>query len=89
MMKIQQQIMLELADIPEPKLMELYDLIHYFKLGLMSENRKQPAESEFKIDRQACLSAYEKINRGDRSELIEIGDIDHYIENLSDEIIKN
>ena len=30
-MQIQQQIMLELADIPKPKLYELYDLIHYFK----------------------------------------------------------
>ena len=30
-MQIQQQMMLELADIPKPKLFELYDLIHYFK----------------------------------------------------------
>ncbi len=35
------KIIQELQDIPEEKLVELYDLIHYFRLGLESEP-KQP-----------------------------------------------
>ena len=40
-MQIQQQIMLELSDIPEDKLIGLYDLIHYFKLGLSKEKKQE------------------------------------------------
>ena len=40
-MQIQQQIMLELSDIPEDKLAGLYDLIHYFKLGLSKEKKQE------------------------------------------------
>lgn len=36
-----QKIVQELQDIPEDKLAELYDLIHYFRLGLTQE-RIQP-----------------------------------------------
>jgi hypothetical protein len=36
-----QKIIQELQDIPEDKLAELYDLIHYFRLGLNQES-KQP-----------------------------------------------
>jgi len=36
-----QKIVQELQDIPDDKLAELYDLIHYFRLGLGQE-RKQP-----------------------------------------------
>lgn len=36
-----QKIVRELQDIPEEKLAELYDLIHYFRLGLGQE-LKQP-----------------------------------------------
>jgi hypothetical protein len=32
-----QQIYQELQDIPEDKLAEIYDLIHYFRLGLGQE----------------------------------------------------
>jgi hypothetical protein len=32
-----QKIVQELQDIPEDKLAELYDLIHYFRLGLGQE----------------------------------------------------
>jgi len=39
----QQRIMAELQGIPEDKLAEIYDLIHYFRLGL---NREQPAERQ-------------------------------------------
>lgn len=40
-MHIQQQIMQELADIPEEKLAGLYELIHYFKLGLVKEKQQE------------------------------------------------
>jgi hypothetical protein len=36
-----QKIYQELQDIPEDKLAEIYDLIHYFRLGLAQE-QKQP-----------------------------------------------
>ncbi|MFZ2168583.1 MAG: hypothetical protein WAW61_02990 [Methylococcaceae bacterium] len=41
---LQEQIMQELQDIPEDKLAEIYDLIHYFRLGLKKEppQRRQP-----------------------------------------------
>ena len=32
-----QQIMQELQALPEEKLVEIYDLIHYFRLGLSKE----------------------------------------------------
>lgn len=34
---IEQKIMQELEGIPEDKLAEIYDLIHYFRLGLNKE----------------------------------------------------
>jgi hypothetical protein len=38
-----QKIYQELQDIPEDKLVEIYDLIHYFRLGLGQEQKqKQP-----------------------------------------------
>lgn len=40
-MTLQQQIIGELQYIPEDKLAEIYDLIHYFRLGLAGE---KPAE---------------------------------------------
>jgi len=40
-MQIQQQIIQELADIPEDKLAGLYELIHYFKLGLIKEKKQE------------------------------------------------
>jgi hypothetical protein len=36
-----QEIVQELQDIPEEKLAEIYDLIHYFRLGL-GKARSQP-----------------------------------------------
>jgi hypothetical protein len=40
-MHIQQQIMLEIGDIPDDKLVSLYELIHYFKLGLSKESQRE------------------------------------------------
>ena len=39
---IQEQIIKELKQIPEDKLAELYDLIHYFRLGLEIEQQVNP-----------------------------------------------
>ena len=75
---IQDDIINELKYIPEANLKELYDLIHSFRLKF--------TEDELKIDPQACLSAFEKIKNGDKSDLTEIGDIDDYIEKLKNEI---
>jgi hypothetical protein len=84
---IQDDIIKELQYIPETKLTELFDIIHSFRLRFNNEIQKQPTEDdELKIDVQACLQAFKKIESGDRSELIEIGDIDDYIEKLRHEI---
>lgn len=47
-----QKIIQELQNIPEDKLAEIYDLIHYFRLGLNQENT-QPA-SVTDLPRAAC-----------------------------------
>ena len=41
---LQQLIMQEIKDIPDDKLAEIYDIIHYFRLGLQKEqlNERQP-----------------------------------------------
>jgi hypothetical protein len=41
-----QQIMQELQALPEDKLAEIYDLIHYFRLGLTQEHNQPPAAIE-------------------------------------------
>jgi len=38
---LQQQIMKEIQDIPDDKLAEIYDLIHYFRLGLNKETESE------------------------------------------------
>ncbi len=60
-MQIQQQIMLELADIPEPKLFELYNLIHYFKLGLIHEKRQPLNQNLTTIDNAKKYQTIKKI----------------------------
>lgn len=40
-----QQIMQELQALPEDKLAEIYDLIHYFRLGLTQAQDKPLAEN--------------------------------------------
>jgi len=39
---IQDDIINELQYIPEAKLIEIYDLIHHFRLGLNNETEKNP-----------------------------------------------
>jgi len=84
---IQDDIINELKNIPEAKLIELYDLIHYFRLGLSSETAKQsPQEKDLEIDKAMCLSSLEKITQGDFSGFSEIDDVDAHIESLRNEI---
>lgn len=84
---IQDDIINELQYIPETKLVELYDLIHYFRLGLSSEAAKAPnQEEEFKIDKAQCLKTLEKIKSGDFSGFSEIDDIDAHIASLRNEV---
>ncbi len=40
-MILQEQIIEEIKQIPNDKLVEIYDLIHYFRLGLIQENQNQ------------------------------------------------
>lgn len=40
-----QQIMQELQALPEEKLAEIYDLIHYLRLGLNQETNRAPSSS--------------------------------------------
>jgi len=79
---IQDDIINELKYIPEANLIELYDLVHSFRLKFNNDDN-------LKIDAQACLTAFEKIKKGDKSGLTEIGDIDSYIENLKYEVNKD
>ncbi|WP_017296124.1 hypothetical protein [Geminocystis herdmanii] len=37
---LREKIIQELQDIPEDKLTQIYDLIHYFRLGLDLENQQ-------------------------------------------------
>jgi len=59
-MQLQQQIMRELADIPEDKLAGLYELIHYFKLGLSTE-KNQPLLKTTASDKVQRYQAIKKI----------------------------
>ncbi len=43
---IQEQIIDEIRQIPDEKLAEVYDLIHYFRLGLLHEKRIHLATDE-------------------------------------------
>lgn len=43
-----QQIIQELQALPEDKLAEIYNLIHYYRLGLTQASDAPPAESEAK-----------------------------------------
>lgn len=85
---IKDDIINELQFIPEAKLAGLYDLIHYFRLGLAKEEAQEPShqEDDFKIDVPMCLRTLEKIKKGDFSGFTEIEDIDAHIQNLKNEV---
>ncbi|MTJ53989.1 hypothetical protein FJR38_15720 [Anabaena sp. UHCC 0253] len=84
---IKDDIINELQYIPESKLQALYELIHYFRLGINSEIVPESSEDEdIKIDKDQCLRTLQKIKQGDLSSFTEIGDIKTYIQDLKDEI---
>ena len=84
---IKDDIINELQYIPESKLQALYELIHYFRLGINSEIVPEVSEDEdLKIDKDQCLRTLQKIKQGDLSSFSEIGDVKTYIQDLKDEI---
>jgi len=78
---ITNDIINELQYIPENKLKELYNLIHYFRIGVMME-----LSNDLKIDSKLCLSTLDKIKQDDFSGFNEIKDIDTHIQKLKNEI---
>ena len=83
---IQDDIISELKYIPEAKLFELYDLIHYFRLGLTSETEKKAKDEDLTINTALCLTTLEKIKKGDFSGFTEIEDIESHIQDLKNEV---
>jgi len=73
----------ELQYIPDSKLSALYDLIHYFRLGINSE---QESDEDLKIDRQQCLKTIQKIKQGDLLNFTEINDVKAHIQDLKYEV---
>lgn len=68
--ELQIQIIEEIKHIPDDKLAEIYDLIHYFRLGLNQEIQKTTAKSQnnfFKtyINKPIRLSQFVPLNRDD------------------------
>ncbi len=84
---IQDDIIQELQYIPESKLQDLYNLIHYFRLSVNSEIETQLDEDEdLKIDEDLCLNTLQKIKQGDLSGFSVIDDVKTYIQELKYEI---
>jgi hypothetical protein len=46
---IQEQIINEINHIPSEKLSELYDLIHYFRLGLLYEQQELSTKNAYPL----------------------------------------
>lgn len=46
---LQEQIINEINHIPDDKLNELYDLIHYFRLGLLYEQQELSAKNTYPL----------------------------------------
>lgn len=46
---LQEQIINEINHIPSDKLNELYDLIHYFRLGLLYEQQESGANKAYPL----------------------------------------
>jgi hypothetical protein len=76
----------ELQYIPESKLSALYDLIHYFRLGINSEIEQEP-DKDLAIDQHQCLKTIQKIKQEGLSGFTEISDVKAYIQDLKHEII--
>jgi hypothetical protein len=75
----------ELQYIPESKLAALYDLIHYFRLGIDSQ-MEQESDEDLVIDKYQCLRTIQKIKENCLSGFTEINDVKTYIQDLNHEI---
>jgi hypothetical protein len=71
-LELQTQLIEEIKQIPSDKLAEIYDLIHYFRLGLNQTNQAQiietkPQNSFFEtyINNPIKLSQFTALNRDD------------------------
>jgi hypothetical protein len=47
---LQEQLVKEIKQITDDKLPELYDLIHYFRLGLLHETQTRKESGELPVD---------------------------------------
>lgn len=85
---IKDDIINELQYIPESKLQALYDLIHYFRIGINSAIAQESSEEDedLKIDKEQCLKTLQKVKQGDLSSFSEIDDVKTHIHNLKHEI---
>lgn len=70
--ELQSQLIEEIKQIPVEKLAEIYDLIHYFRLGLNQTKPNQKAETKSKnsffenyINHPIKLSQFTPFNRDD------------------------
>jgi hypothetical protein len=71
----------ELQYIPESKLSALYDLIHYFRLGIDSQ-MEQESDEDLVIDKYQCLRTIQKVKQEGLSGFTEINDVKAYIQDL-------
>lgn len=69
-LELQTKLIEEIKQIPNDKLAEIYDLIHYFRLGLKQEKQTQNAEitlqncfMETYINNPIKLSQFTPLNR--------------------------
>jgi hypothetical protein len=46
-MLLEEQVIAEIKQIPSDKLLDVYQLIHYFRLGLLHEQQSQPENNNF------------------------------------------
>ena len=49
---LQEQLIEEIKQIPNDKLAEVYDLIHYFRLGLLNEKKSQNKQSQLSFSQR-------------------------------------
>ena len=75
----------KLQYIPESKLSALYDLIHFFRLGLDSQMEPE-SDEDLVIDKYQCLKTIQKIKQDGLSGFTKINDVNAYIQDLKHEI---
>ncbi len=46
---LQDQVIAEIRQIPPDKLIDIYQLIHYFRLGLLHEQQNQPQNNLYPL----------------------------------------